>query len=101
MREVQGQENRHQFSQTGPDNINFGHGPMACPGRFFASAEVKCIIIEILRRYDVALGPNGEGAGGQGNLMRPPNTVYPNLQCLPEFKTPIYFREVLPKTSVA
>ncbi|KKO96881.1 hypothetical protein THAR02_11012 [Trichoderma harzianum] len=94
MRAVPGHENGHQFVQTGPDNINFGHGPMACPGRFFAGAEVKCIIIEILRRYDVALGPGGEGAGGPSGLKRPTNVTYPNLFLLPDFKTPLYFKEL-------
>lgn len=94
LRAVPGHENGHQFVQTGLDNINWGHGPMACPGRFFAGAELKCMLIEILRRYDVALGPDGEGAGGPSGLKRPANTTYPNLLLLPDFKTPIYFKEL-------
>ncbi|RFU29756.1 hypothetical protein B7463_g6564, partial [Scytalidium lignicola] len=94
IRAISGQENAHQFVQTGQDNINFSHGPMACPGRFFAGAEVKCIIIEILRRYDVALGPNCEGEGDPNGLKRPKNIVHANLQCLPDFTKPIYFKEL-------
>ncbi|KAH8816085.1 cytochrome P450 [Xylogone sp. PMI_703] len=94
IRSIPGHENGYQFVQTGPDNINFGHGPMACPGRFFAGALVKVIIIEILRRYDIALGPNGEGEGGPNNLKRPANIVHANLQCMPDFAKPIYFKEL-------
>lgn len=102
IRALPGQENYHQFKMTGQDNINFGHGPGSCPGRFFAGAEVKIIVIEILRRYDVALGPNGEGAtvGGEKGLggnsfKRPVNIIQTgSLQCLPDFTQSICFREV-------
>jgi hypothetical protein len=84
---------------TANDNINFGHGPSACPGRFFAGAEIKVILAEILRRFDVSLGPNGE-KDGQGGFARPKNIVDPGtLQHLPDFSKMMYFRalpEVLP-----
>lgn len=98
IRSLPGQENGHQFVQTGTDSISFGHGPMACPGRFFAGAEIKCILIEVLRRYDVALGSNGEGEGGPSGLRRPSNVTYPNLFLLPDFTTPIFFRDVQRQT---
>lgn len=102
IRALSGQENAHQFTQTGPDNINFGHGPMACPGRFFAGAEVKCIMIEILRRYDVSLGPDGEGEGGPNGLKRPINVIQPgSLQCLPDFTKSVYFKELAEVVPVA
>lgn len=44
---------RYQHTSTGTDDINFGHGIWACPGRFFASAQLKVILAELLRRYDV------------------------------------------------
>jgi len=92
--------NYYQFAITAQDNINFGHGPGSCPGRFFAGAEVKVIICEILRRYDVALGPNGEG-DEEGGLVRPANIVQTgSLQSLPDFTKTIYLRalpQVLPE----
>ncbi|KAK4067252.1 uncharacterized protein Triagg1_7695 [Trichoderma aggressivum f. europaeum] len=95
MRDLPGQENAHQFTQTGNDNLNFGHGAMSCPGRFFASAEAKCIMIEFLRRYDVALGANGEGENGPNNLKRPKNIVMPgSMQVVPNFTQPIYFKQL-------
>jgi hypothetical protein len=100
VRALPGQMNHHQFAMTAQDNINFGHGPGSCPGRFFAGAEVKVIICEILRRYDVALGPNGEG-DGEGGLVRPANIVQTgSLQSLPDFTKTIYLRalpQVLPE----
>jgi cytochrome P450 len=32
--------------------LNFGHGNHACPGRFFASNEIKIVLIELLRNWD-------------------------------------------------
>ncbi|EAL88824.1 hypothetical protein KXW98_006768 [Aspergillus fumigatus] len=48
-------ENRWQHTSTGADNINFGHGIWACPGRFFASAEIKVVVAYVIRHYDLRL----------------------------------------------
>lgn len=45
---------RHQLVSTGPDNLAFGHGNFACPGRFFAAAQAKVILATILLQFDVA-----------------------------------------------
>ncbi|KAJ6445342.1 1-aminocyclopropane-1-carboxylate synthase-like protein 1 [Purpureocillium lavendulum] len=57
LRETPGNEHKFQHATTGIDNINFGHGIWACPGRFFASAEIKVVLAYILRHYDVTLKP--------------------------------------------
>ncbi|EFE32723.1 cytochrome P450 monooxygenase, putative [Trichophyton benhamiae CBS 112371] len=44
--------NRFQLAMTDSNNLHFGHGKYACPGRFFASNEIKMIITELLLRYD-------------------------------------------------
>ena len=41
----------------------FGHGSGACPGRFFAIYEVKALVIELLRNYDIRLAGDVEGKG--------------------------------------
>ncbi|OJD32475.1 cytochrome p450 [Diplodia corticola] len=46
------------FTTTGDSNLTFGHGVHACPGRFFADAEIKLILVHLLLAYDVAL-PEG------------------------------------------
>ncbi|KAK3071451.1 hypothetical protein LTR53_008591 [Teratosphaeriaceae sp. CCFEE 6253] len=54
-----GEEGKKQplFVSTSPDYLNFGHGKHACPGRFFASAEMKLIFANLLQRYDMKLIP--------------------------------------------
>ncbi|KAF7198377.1 Cytochrome P450 monooxygenase [Pseudocercospora fuligena] len=57
MRQRPGEENKHQFVTTSPDNLFFGHGQHACPGRFFASNEIKILFCYFLLRYDFRLEP--------------------------------------------
>lgn len=57
LREQPGNEHKFQHSSTGVDNINFGHGVWACPGRFFASAEIKVVMAHLLTHYDIQLVP--------------------------------------------
>lgn len=61
---------KHQAATTGPDAFNFGHGPHACPGRFFAVYVIKCIFIELLMNYDIHL----KGSAGKAT-ERPPNQI--------------------------
>lgn len=35
------------------DFLSFGHGRHACPGRFFASNEVKMLMAYVIMNYDV------------------------------------------------
>ncbi|KAJ5940501.1 hypothetical protein N7516_000669 [Penicillium verrucosum] len=59
LREAPGSEFKYQHVTTGTDNINFGHGVWACPGRFFASSQMKVVVAHILRNYDIKL-PEGQ-----------------------------------------
>ncbi|KAJ5107504.1 hypothetical protein N7456_004179 [Penicillium angulare] len=59
LRETPGSEFKYQHVTTGTDNINFGHGLWACPGRFFASSQMKVVVAYILRHYDIKL-PEGQ-----------------------------------------
>ncbi|KAL9122312.1 MAG: hypothetical protein Q9187_001140 [Circinaria calcarea] len=45
----------NQFVTVSKESLNFGYGRHACPGRFFASMELKVILANILLRYDIAL----------------------------------------------
>ncbi|KAH8660702.1 cytochrome P450 [Tricladium varicosporioides] len=60
MRERLGSENKYQFVSTGTDMLLFGYGTHSCPGRFFASNEIKIIFAYLLMNFDIAL-PDGEG----------------------------------------
>lgn len=64
LREIKGNELKYQHATTGIDNINFGHGIWACPGRFFASAEIKVVLAYFLMHYDLKLKP-GEAKPAQ------------------------------------
>lgn len=44
-----------QFATTEPTQFNFGHGKAACPGRFFAALEIKCILVHFIMNYDFRL----------------------------------------------
>lgn len=89
MRSYPGEENKHQFVTTTIDSLYFGHGVWSCPGRFFASNQIKAILIQLLRRYDIGVGPAGQGEVGE--WKRPP-THNVDLVIYPEPTAEIYFR---------
>lgn len=85
MRKLPGEENKHQFTTTAADALSFGHGnfksiprimifvsltPLpgrqACPGRFFASNEIKIILCLLLLQYEFRFEP---GYAPPGDLI--------------------------------
>ncbi|KAF2728639.1 cytochrome P450 monooxygenase [Polyplosphaeria fusca] len=52
-RQVPGEKFNHVRVQTGKENLAFGHGKQACPGRHFAVAEIKVVLCRIIGEYDV------------------------------------------------
>ncbi|KAI0008536.1 cytochrome P450 monooxygenase [Xylariaceae sp. FL0662B] len=66
--------NRFQFSSIENSNLHFGYGKFACPGRFYASSEIKMILASILLRYDLRYS---EGQGRPRNLNAEEN-IYPD-----------------------
>ncbi|KAI0401619.1 cytochrome P450 [Xylaria palmicola] len=63
LRERPGNESKFQSTATGEGQFTFGHGPNACPGRFFALYIMKVIMIHVLRNYDIRLPPEVQAAG--------------------------------------
>ena len=47
-----------QFVSISPQALGFGLGDLACPGRFFATNELKIILSHLLLKYDFKLAPN-------------------------------------------
>ncbi|KAK8030059.1 hypothetical protein PG993_011350 [Apiospora rasikravindrae] len=47
------QRARQAWATTSPDFVAFGHGRHACPGRFFAAAELKLMLAYIVLHYDI------------------------------------------------
>lgn len=62
-----------QFATTSENSLHFGHGKLACPGRFFASNEIKIVLSEMLLRFDFKFP---EGQGQPLNLSMDEN-IYP------------------------
>ncbi|KAH8691730.1 cytochrome P450 monooxygenase, partial [Phaeosphaeriaceae sp. PMI808] len=57
LREQSGGAQKGQLVTTTPDFLPFGHGTYACPGRFFASNEIKLALCHLLLKYDWRLAP--------------------------------------------
>lgn len=57
MRQKPGFENKSQLVSATVDHFGFGFGMHACPGRFFASEEIKIALCHMLMSYDVQLIP--------------------------------------------
>ena len=60
LRQREGESHLHQFSTTQETILNFGHGTNSCPGRFFASLEIKIILVRLIMEYEYRF-PDGQG----------------------------------------
>ncbi|KAI4250738.1 MAG: hypothetical protein LQ352_005273 [Teloschistes flavicans] len=86
MRQQPGEGHLHQFATTEPTMLNFGHGKNACPGRFFASLEIKTILVKLIMDYDFKFV---NGMGRPANL-KAHEFIFPN----PEGKMMVRKRSV-------
>lgn len=69
LRTLPGQQNRYLAATTSPEAPNFGHGPLACPGRFFGIEVIKTIIIDLLLHYDIRLLPEAKGKRPRNKIV--------------------------------
>lgn len=60
LRQREGESHLHQFSTTNEKILNFGHGIYSCPGRFFASLEIKVILVRLIMDFEFKF-PDGKG----------------------------------------
>ncbi|WEW54698.1 heme-binding oxidoreductase [Emydomyces testavorans] len=74
IREDPEESNKHQYATTDSNNLHFGHGRYACPGRFFASHVVKMILGHLILDFDFKFP---EGKGRPRNLNMDEN-IYPD-----------------------
>lgn len=58
MRETPSEDYMARLVTTSRNHLGFGHGTHACPGRFFASNEVKITMCHLILKYDWKL-PEG------------------------------------------
>lgn len=73
-REDPAEANKHQFAMTDSNNLHFGHGKFSCPGRFFASNEIKILMAHLLIGYEFKYPP---GQSRPRNLTADEN-LYPD-----------------------
>ncbi|KAK1977251.1 putative cytochrome P450 [Colletotrichum cereale] len=71
------------YAAAHPASMAFGYGRHACPGRFFASAEIKAIMVYLLTKYDFKF-PDGQ-------TERPPSLIF-ETQNLPNPAGRIMFK---------
>lgn len=71
------------YAAAHPSSMAFGYGRHACPGRFFASAEIKAIMVYLLTHYDFRF-PDGQ-------TERPPSLIF-ETQNLPNSTGRIMFK---------
>jgi ent-kaurene oxidase len=76
---------KFHFASVSADSLNFGAGAQACPGRFLAQDAIKLIFVHLLANYDVKYASEGQ---------RRPVDMPDNLLMLPNFATPIMFKEI-------
>lgn len=58
LRQQPGNENAYQAVVTSEQHVvAFGHGQLACPGRFFAVNEIKVTMTHMLMKYDWKMVP--------------------------------------------
>ena len=58
MRNEPGREFMAQLAATSVEHLGFGHGKHSCPGRFFASNEIKVALCHWILKYNWKLAPN-------------------------------------------
>lgn len=68
MRQQPGMQNKAHLVSVSPDHMGFGYGLHACPGRFFASEEIKLAMCHILLKYDFKPVPGSNMKPRQNGL---------------------------------
>ncbi|OTB02485.1 hypothetical protein M426DRAFT_195432 [Hypoxylon sp. CI-4A] len=76
-------EGKAQYVASNPSSMAFGYGRHACPGRFFASQEIKAIMVYLLEHFDMKFRK------GQG---RPESQQF-ETQYLPDHSATVLFKK--------
>ncbi|KNB10833.1 hypothetical protein FOXG_10952 [Fusarium oxysporum f. sp. lycopersici 4287] len=71
-RKAPGKGKKYMYSSSGTDDLSWGFGRHACPGRYLSAINIKLIMAELLMNYDIKL-PDG--------VSRPKNIEF---ECSPE-----------------
>ncbi|OBZ79757.1 Ent-kaurene oxidase [Grifola frondosa] len=60
LRDDDGEGEKYLYVSTSADYLPFGYGKHACPGRWFASAELKAMIAYLVLNYDIKFAGDGK-----------------------------------------
>ncbi|KAF8959647.1 cytochrome P450 [Flammula alnicola] len=82
MKERDGAEKKFDMVSTSCESLAFGHGRHACPGRYFATCELKLMLAHTVVTYDVKL--ETEGAR--------PADMWVATACIPNPNAEVLFR---------
>ncbi|KAK7457240.1 hypothetical protein VKT23_010540 [Stygiomarasmius scandens] len=88
MREEDGESTKHHFTTVNSEWMFFGQGRHACPGRFFASTEIKAFLAHILLNYDVKFPDDSREVPERSNIQ---------LHVGPDTNARVLFRKRKPK----
>jgi len=55
LRSNPSESNQYQFASPTINSMEFGLGKDACPGRFFASNQIKIVLAHVIRNYEIRL----------------------------------------------
>ncbi|KAK1580583.1 cytochrome P450, partial [Colletotrichum navitas] len=88
LRQNEGEGNHFQFASVTNGTMAFGWGKHACPGRFFASTEIKLILVHLLTNFDVKVVP-----GPDGKMQRYPNIEFGNMN-MPDVKRKLLIKKI-------
>ena len=69
------ERSRMSFPATSNDYLAFGNGRQACPGRFFAAAELKLMLAYVLLHYDFEMLPKRPSDTWVGILRIPSSSA--------------------------
>lgn len=74
QRQKEGEEEKHQFASVDLSDLLWTFGKFACPGRHWATAQIKLLIMVLLIEFDVSFP--------EGQKERPENKVV-GTKCMP------------------
>ncbi|KAI9771196.1 MAG: hypothetical protein M1839_002855 [Geoglossum umbratile] len=77
--------NKFHYASVSEAAIGFGGGTHACPGRFYASCELKLMLVEFLLRYEVRLEGSRDG--------KRPKDRYHDFSIIPNMEAKLLVRE--------
>jgi ent-kaurene oxidase len=87
MRQVPSEKNKHLSVSTDKYHLHFGHGVLACPGRFFAILQMKLVLARLLLEYEFKY-PDGQGR---------PRNLSVDEYCLPDPSAKLLIKKLTDK----